>query len=125
MGENFFNNYYQIAAVILYGIGFTSLLVNRNLVKKIIGVNISIISVYLFLATKGFVTGRAAPIIVDGIQDVALYVNPIPAGMILTGIVISFSVNAFSLALIVRLYKLYGTLYLDEIMQKIAQEEAG
>ena len=124
MGTGFFTNYYQIAAVLLFGIGFTSLLVNRNLVKKIIGVNISIIAVYLFLASKGFVSGRAAPIIVDGVQDVTLYVNPIPAGMILTGIVISFSITAFSLALIVRLYKLYGTLYLDEIMLKIAQEEA-
>jgi len=124
MGGNLLTNYYQLAAVLLYGIGFTSLLVNRNLVKKMIGVNISIISVYLFLATTGFVTGRAAPIIVDGIQDVTLYVNPIPAGMILTGIVISFSINAFALALIVRLHKLYGTLYLDEIMFKIAQEEA-
>jgi len=124
MGANLFTNYYQIAAVMLFGIGFTSLLINRNLVKKIIGVNISIISVYLFLATKGFVAGRVPPIIIDGIQDPALYVNPIPAGMILTGIVISFSVNAFSLALIVKLYKLYGTLFLDEIMLKIAQEEA-
>ena len=123
MGENFFTNYYQIIAVILYCIGFTSLLINRNLVKKMIGVNISIVSVYLFLATTGFVAGRAPPIIVDGVQDPNLYVNPIPAGMILTGIVISFSVMAFSLALIVRLYKLYGTLYLDEIMLKIAQEE--
>ena len=124
MGENFFTNYFQVVAVLLYCIGFTSVLVNRNLVKKVIGLNISIVSVYLLLGTKGFVTGRAPPIIVDGIQDVALYANPIPAGMILTGIVISFSVTAFSLALIVRLYKRYETLYLDEIMLRVEQEEA-
>ena len=123
MGENFFTNYFQVVAVLLYCIGFTSVLVNRNLVKKVIGLNISIVSVYLLLGTKGFVTGRAPPIIVDGIQDVTLYANPIPAGMILTGIVISFSVTAFSLALIASLYKRYETLYLDEIMMKVAQED--
>jgi len=123
MGENLFANYFLIAAVVLYCIGFTSLLVNRNLVKKIIGLNISVVAVYMFLGTQGFVTGRAPPIIVDGIQDAALYGNPIPAGMILTGIVISFSVTAFSLALIASLYKRYETLYLDEIMLKVAQED--
>ena len=107
----------------MYCIGFMSLLINRNLVKKIIGLNISIVAVYLFLGTKGYVTGRAPPIIVDGIQDVSAYANPIPAGMILTGIVISFSVMAFSLALIVSLYKRYETLYLDEIMLRVVQEE--
>jgi len=121
---NFFTNYFQVAAVLLYCIGFMGLLINRNLVKKVIGLNISIVAVYLFLGTKGYVTGRAPPIIVDGIQDVTLYANPIPAGMILTGIVISFSVMAFSLALIVSLYKRYETLYLDEIMLRVVQEEA-
>ena len=127
-------NYYLIAAVLLYCIGFGNLLINRNMVKKVIGINISIASVYLLLASQGYISGGAPPIIVssfvdgvaDGIAaniDAALYVNPIPAGMILTGIVISFSVTAFALALIVKLYKLYGTLYLDEVMKKIAQEE--
>ncbi|MCL2205798.1 MAG: cation:proton antiporter subunit C [Treponema sp.] len=123
MGPNFADNYFFIASVLLYSIGFTCLLLSRNLVKKIIGLNISIVAVYLFLASKGFVIGRAPPIIVDGVTDAALYVNPIPAGMILTGIVISFSVTAFSLALIASLYKRYETLYLDEIMMRVAQED--
>jgi len=123
MGENFFANYVLVGAVVLYSIGFTSLLLNRNLVKKIIGLNISIVAVYMFLGAQGYVTGRAPPIIVDGIQDAVYYVNPIPAGMILTGIVISFSVTAFSLALIASLYKRYETLNLDEIMMRAAKED--
>ena len=116
-------NYYFIAAVLLYCVGFGNLLINRNMVKKIIGINISIASVYLLLASKGYISGGAPPIVAAAIADETLYVNPIPAGMILTGIVISFSVTAFALALIVKLYKLYGTLHLDEVMEKIAQEE--
>jgi len=123
MISNLFVNYYMVVSVILYGIGFTCLLLSRNLVKKIIGLNVSVVAVYLFLGTQGFVAGRAPPIIIDGVQDVSAYINPIPAGMILTGIVISFSVTAFALALIASLYKRYETLYLDEIMMKVAQED--
>ena len=121
---SFFSNHYEVVAILLFGIGFTTMLINRNLVKKVIGLNITGTAIYLFLAAKGYVSGRAAPIIVDGIQDVAAYVNPIPAGLILTGIVISVSVTAFSLALIVSLYKRYETLDLDEIMRRVSQEEA-
>ena len=123
MLDNFLSNYLDITALILYGIGLSTLLINRNLLKKILGVNISYAAVYLFFAAKGYVEGRAAPIIVDGIQDASLYVNPIPAGLILTGIVISVSITAFSVALIISLYRRYKTLNLDEIKIKIVQEE--
>jgi multicomponent Na+:H+ antiporter subunit C len=54
---------------------------------------------------------------------VTVYVNPIPAGLILTGIVITVSVNAFALALIVKLYAQYKTIDLDEIMKQVSWEE--
>jgi multicomponent Na+:H+ antiporter subunit C len=81
-------------------------------------------AVYLFLAAKGYIWGRVAPILTDGIVDASYYVNPIPAGLVLTGIVVSVSVTAFSLALVQRLYMHYGTLNMDEIM-KISREEEG
>ncbi|NMB24932.1 MAG: cation:proton antiporter, partial [Firmicutes bacterium] len=37
------------------------------------------------------------------------YINPLPSALMLTGIVVSVSVTAFALALIVRLYRFYGT----------------
>ena len=55
---------------------------------------------------KGYVAGRAAPIIQitqDGIPAAGAYVNPIPAGLVLTGIVVSVSVTAFALSLTLRL----------------------
>ena len=120
--SSLFENYYETTAVILFGIGFSTLLLNRNLIKKIIGLNIVDTAVYLFLAAKGYITGRSAPIITDGIQDAGAYINPIPTGLILTGIVISVSITAFSLALTVSLYKRYNTLDLDE-MRRLASEE--
>jgi len=121
--ETILANYYEAAAIALFCIGFTTLFLNRNLVKKIIGLNIVDTSVYLFLAAKGYISGRASPIIRDGITDAAAYINPIPAGLILTGIVISVSVTAFSLALIINLYKKYETLDLDEILRRAAGED--
>ena len=48
-------HYYDIAAVILFGIGFFTLLLHRNLIKKIIGLNIMDTSIFLFLASKGYI----------------------------------------------------------------------
>ena len=77
---------FEVAAVILFGIGFMNLLLRKNLIKKIIGFNIMDSSVFLFLASQGYIEGRIAPIVVDGVQDVSKYINPIPSGLVLTGI---------------------------------------
>ena len=80
-------------------------------------------AIYLFLACKGFIEGRKAPIIVDGIQSVEAYINPIPSGLVLTGIVVSVSVTAFLLALTVRIYYRYHTLDIEEVIALSRKEE--
>ena len=121
-GENLLVNYGEAVAMLLFGIGFANLLFQKNLIKKIIGLNIMDTAVYLFLAEKGYITGRIAPIVVDGIQDVEAYINPIPSGLVLTGIVVSVSVTALMLSLTVRLYNRYHTLDLDEISARLRKE---
>lgn len=116
-------NYYEAASVILFGIGFMNLLLQNNLIKKFIGLNIMDTSVYLFLAAKGYIFGRVAPILTNGVIDAEYYVNPIPAGLVLTGIVVSVSITSFSLALVLRLYKHYGSLNMDEILRMMREEE--
>ena len=108
-------NYEETAAILLFGIGFTMLLFQKNLFKKLIGLNIMDTGVFLFLASMGYIAGRKAPIVTDGVTDTAAYINPVPAGLVLTGIVVSVSVTAVMLALTVRLYRRYHTLELDEI----------
>ena len=105
----------EIVSVILFGIGFTTLLLRRNLIKKIIGFNIMDTAIYLFLTSVGYIEGRTAPIMVDGIQEAGYYINPIPSGLVLTGIVVSVSVSALMLALTIRLYRKYHTLNIDKI----------
>ena len=113
---------YQIVAVILFCIGFATLFLHPNLIKKIIGFDIMDTAIYLFLAEKGYISGRMPPIVVDGIQDVEAYINPIPSGLVLTGIVVSVSVSALMLSLTIRLYKRYHTLDLDEISIRLRKE---
>ena len=105
----------EIVAVILFGIGFTTLLLKRNLIKKIIGFNIMDTAIYLFLTSVGYIEGRTAPILVAGITDASHYINPIPSGLVLTGIVVSVSVSALMLSLTIRLYRKYHTLNIDKI----------
>lgn len=122
MGINFIPNYGEEVAMILFGIGFANLLFQKNLIKKIIGFNIMDTAIYLFLAEKGYITGRVAPIVVNGVQEVEAYINPIPSGLVLTGIVVSVSVTALMLSLTVRLYQRYHTLDLDEISARLRKE---
>lgn len=121
--SNLINNYPEAVAMILFGIGFSNLLLQKNLIKKIIGLNIMDTATYLFLALKGYIFQRKAPVVVDGITEVTQYVNPIPSGLVLTGIVVSVSVTALMLSLTIRLYRRYHTLDLDEITTRIRKEE--
>lgn len=122
MGANLFTNYGEAVAMILFGIGFANLLLQNNLIKKIIGLNIMDSAVYLFLAEKGYIEGRIAPIITDGVQSAERYVNPIPSGLVLTGIVVSVSVSALMLSITIRLYQRYHTLNLDDISLQLKKE---
>ncbi len=122
MIQSLLTNIPEAVSVILFGVGFSNLLLQKNLIKKIIGMNIMDTAVYLFLASKGFIYGRKAPIVVDGVQSMEAYINPIPSGLVLTGIVVSVSTTALMLSLTIRLYKRYHTLDLDEISVLIRKE---
>ena len=111
------DNRFAIASVILFVTGFVNMMVHPNLIKKIVSFNIMDSATFLMLASRGMIAGRTAAILTDGGADTSLYVNPIPAGLVLTGIVVSVSVSAFSLALIQRIYGSYGTVDMRELLE--------
>jgi len=111
--EKLANNMYYLVAVILFVVGFHTMLTHNNLIKKIMGMNIMDTAIFLFFVSIGYIRGGQAPIITAGVEH---YVNPVPSALILTGIVISVSFTAFALALVVMLYKHYGTLDADKII---------
>ena len=115
-------NRYAIAAVILFVTGFVNMMVHPNLIKKIVSFNIMDSATFLMLASRGMIAGRTAAILTDGGANTSLYVNPIPAGLVLTGIVVSVSVSAFSLALVQRIYGTYGSVDLRDILEAMKKK---
>ena len=115
-------NRFAITAVILFVTGFVNMMLHPNLIKKIVSFNIMDSAAFLLLASRGMIAGRTAAILTDGGANPALYVNPIPAGLVLTGIVVSVSVSAFSLALIQRIYGAYGTVDMRELLEAMKKK---
>ena len=121
---NLLINYEEATSMILFAIGFTMLVFSKNILKKIMGLNIMDTGIYLFLASMGYIENKLTPIVPStGNVNASDYINPIPTGLVLTGIVVSVSVSALMLALTVRLYKKFHTLNLDEIYEKCNKEE--
>ena len=110
-------NRYAVTASVLFAVGFLHVLLHPDLIRKVVAFNIMDSSVFLLLASRGMVAGRAAAVLTDGGADPSRYVNPIPADLVLTGIVVSVSVSAFSLALIQRVYGVYGTTDLRRLLE--------
>ena len=115
---------YEITAVTLFVIGLMHMMQQRMLVRKVIGFNIMDSAIFLLLTSRGFVVGHVAPMIEDELaqQAVQYYVNPIPTGLVLTGIVVSVSVSAYSLALIQKIYREYGTSDIKELVHLVKRE---
>ena len=88
------SNYELVVAILVFVIGFCMLQFDRNLLKKVIGLDIMDSGVFLLLADRGYITGRTVPIITDGVTSMEHYVNPIPAGLVLPSIVVSVRVPA-------------------------------
>lgn len=112
--------------VILMMIGFYAMIGKKNLVKKLLGMNIFQTAIILMFVSAGVKKNAAIPIedkyevLAHGI-DAAQVVNPLPHVLMLTAIVVSVSVTGVALAIILRIYREYGTLEEDEIMEKLGQ----
>ena len=106
---------FYVTAVLLFSIGFATLLLHPNLIKKIIVLNLMDTAVFLFLAAMGYVNGGKAPMVEPG-AEAAAYINPVPGGLVLTGIVVAVSTTALFLALTHRLYQKYHSVNLDVIL---------
>jgi multicomponent Na+:H+ antiporter subunit C len=69
---------------------------------------------FLFFAMVGYIDGGVAPI-VDPADPVKVYVDPLPQALVLTAIVIGLATTSMLMAVIIRLYRKYGTFDIREI----------
>lgn len=110
-------NYWVV--IVLMMTGFYIVIAQGNLIKKIVGLNIFQVSVFVMYITMGKVEGGSAPILDDA---VSVYSNPLPHVLILTAIVVGVATTSLALALVVRIKRAYGTIEEDEI-QAIEHDE--
>ncbi len=103
-------NYWIV--VVLMMIGFYVVIAHGNLVKKVFGLNIFQVSVFLFYISMSKVDGGTAPILDEAFS---IYSNPLPHVLILTAIVVGVATMALGLALVVRIRNAYGTIEEEEI----------
>lgn len=97
-------NYWVV--MVLMMIGLYIVISQSNLVKKIIGLNIFQVSVFVFYISISKVRGGTAPILDEAYE---IYTNPLPHVLILTAIVVGVATTALGLALLVRIHNAYGS----------------
>ncbi|UOQ92039.1 cation:proton antiporter subunit C [Halobacillus shinanisalinarum] len=101
-----------VVVIILFCLGMYTIITKKNLMKIVIGFTIVESSLILLLILVSYKPGGTAPILDKGYEIV---VDPIPHALALTTIVIGGSVTAVMLALVMKIYKRYGTLNIDEV----------
>jgi len=114
-------NYWIV--IFLMMTGFYIVIARQNLVKKVIGLNIFQISVFLLYITMGKIENGTAPILLlekdlQAGEPSQVYSNPLPSVLILTAIVVGVATTALALALIVRIREAYGTIEEHEILEQ-------
>jgi multicomponent Na+:H+ antiporter subunit C len=122
-----FEKYNFWVAVFILLIGLYATVTKGNLLKKLIGLSIFQTGIFLFyislgdvgdLATWGLRTATPPILWEAGIEHGYVYANPLPHVLMLTGIVVSAATTGVALALVVRMYREFGTIEEDEIMEK-------
>lgn len=110
-----------IAFVLLLLWGLYITITHHNLVKKLIGLYLVQTSVIFFLVTTGAKDGATVPVILEqaGEFSADLYVNPLPQVLTLTAIVVQIATLGVSLGLAARIYRAFGTLDEDEVLEKL------
>lgn len=106
------------AVILLMMTGFYIVIVQGNLIKKLIGLNLFQTSVFIFYISVGKVQGGSAPILTEGVE---IYSNPLPHVLILTAIVVGIATTALALALVIRIRNAYGTVEEEELQQRDLQ----
>lgn len=114
-------NYWMFIILMMTGL---YIVVSRgNLLKKIVGLNIFQVAVFMLYISIGKVTNATAPIFPANLQGKVkldpeiVYSNPLPHVLILTAIVVGVATTALGLALIVRINEEFDTIEEDELIE--------
>lgn len=110
--------------VVLLLIGLHGMIIKHNMMKKLFGMTIFQGAIILFFIVHGYKTGASVPILDPALgTDASAYANPIPHGLMLTAIVVSVATTGVALALLMRIYRSFGTINEDELLERLRHED--
>ena len=122
MLEVFLGRYAYLMIVILLAIGFYGMIAKRNLLKKLIGMNIFQTAIFLFFIEGATKLGGTVPVIEPHIgTDPIKYINPLPHVLILTGIVVGLATTGVALAFLISIHRKYHSLDEKAIIEEMRQ----
>lgn len=117
--------YVYVLVVLLLGIGLWAMLVERHLIKKIVGLTIFQTAIFLFFIEGSVKQDADIPIIDPQTGTAAAdYVNPVPHLLILTALVVGVAVVGVALALATVIHRAFGTLDDEELSDIEARDRA-
>lgn len=110
--------------IVLLLIGLYGMMVKQNLMKKVIGMNVFQAAIILFFIVHAYKHGATVPVLDDAIgTDPSRYINPIPHGLMLTAIVVSVATTGVALALLIRIYRTFGTIDEKSLLTRMREED--
>lgn len=99
---------------VLFCIGLYAILRKRNIIKIIVGLVIIEYAVNLLVILIGYRFQGRAPILAKD-QVILNMVDPLPQALVMTTIIIGFSVLVVLISLAIRIYEKYGTFDITKI----------
>jgi multicomponent Na+:H+ antiporter subunit C len=111
----------------LIAVGLYGMIGKRNLVKKLIGMNIFQSAIILFYVAGSLKEGATLPILLleDGHIHLPVhpeeYVNPLPHVLMLTAIVVSVAITGVALAFLIRIHREFNDLDEESLLEKVRQ----
>jgi multicomponent Na+:H+ antiporter subunit C len=117
-----YGNWWLIGILLL--IGLWGIVAQHNLLKKVMALNVMQVAVILYYLNAAQKSGTTLGVLRAGekVGDVAAYVNPLPHALMLTAIVVALAITGVALALLLKVYRAYGTLEEPEVFRRMQQQ---
>ncbi len=122
---NFIYRMNYLVYILLMGLGMYGIVMKKNYMKKIIGLNILQTAIILFFISIGAKQNATLPILVHGQEHkvtAAHYINPLPHVLMLTAIVVAVATLGVALAMAIKIYRDFGSVEEDKVIAKMAED---
>ena len=104
----------------LFSIGIAGIALPRNLIRKLLAMNVMQVAVIVFFVALAFKKGGSVPILAGSETAAAAeFMNPLPHTLMLTAIVVSVSTTGLALGLLVRIRRRFDTLNEDRLLERL------